>query len=216
MKYVVVDLEMCTVPKEKRKRDYPHTYEIIQIGAVLLNDDYEIIDQFMTHIQPQYGFMSPYIENLTGIKHKELLNAPSIEKGFDVFLDWIPDNASFVQWSVTDKSQIKKEIEIKDLIIDKINKLNGNWIDCQEEFGKIIHSEDPYSLEEALYISGVDYKTNFHDGLVDAYNTALLLKKMRLEKPFRFNKYYMNSKKPQEHLGTSLKDVLKMKVLEIA
>ena len=216
MKYVVVDLEMCTVSKEIKKKDYPHAYEIIQIGAVLLNDDYEIIDQFMTHIKPSYGYMTPYIEDLTGIKHKELFNAPSIEQGLNMFLEWIPDDASIVQWSIADECQIKKEIEMKKIKIDKIYKLNSNWIDCQKEFEIILHTEEACSLEEALYISGVDYKTNFHDGLIDAYNTALLFKKMRLEKPFRFNEYYMNAKKPKEHLGTSLKDVLEKKMLEIA
>ena len=37
MYYVVVDLEMCRVPR-KRKREHRGKHEIIQIGAVLMNE----------------------------------------------------------------------------------------------------------------------------------------------------------------------------------
>ncbi len=42
MKYAVIDLEMCQLNKECRKYGYKCRQETIQIGAVLLNEDYEV------------------------------------------------------------------------------------------------------------------------------------------------------------------------------
>ena len=43
MNYVVIDLEMCKVPKLYR-RNYKHANETIQIGAVLLDSEFKKID----------------------------------------------------------------------------------------------------------------------------------------------------------------------------
>ena len=40
MKYAVVDLEMCKVPKGYKKFGYKWCLETIQIGAVLLEENY--------------------------------------------------------------------------------------------------------------------------------------------------------------------------------
>ena len=42
MNYVVIDLEMCKVPKLYR-RNYKHANETIQIGAVLLDSEFKKI-----------------------------------------------------------------------------------------------------------------------------------------------------------------------------
>ena len=38
MKCLVIDLEMCRVPRDFRCKNYRYANEIIQIGAVLLDD----------------------------------------------------------------------------------------------------------------------------------------------------------------------------------
>ena len=43
MKYVVLDLEMCKVPKSLRNETYRWCYETIQIGAVLLDENYDVM-----------------------------------------------------------------------------------------------------------------------------------------------------------------------------
>lgn len=42
--YVVVDLGMCKVPYSNRKKEFHGANETIQIGAVLLNENYEVGD----------------------------------------------------------------------------------------------------------------------------------------------------------------------------
>ena len=38
MNYLVIDLEMCNVPRDYRSQSYKYANETIQIGAVLLDD----------------------------------------------------------------------------------------------------------------------------------------------------------------------------------
>lgn len=43
MFYLVFDLEMCKVPRYYRERTYKYANETIQIGAVLLDEDFKRI-----------------------------------------------------------------------------------------------------------------------------------------------------------------------------
>ena len=216
MKYVVVDLEMCNVPKSNRTAKFKWSMELIQIGAVMLNEDYEIIDQFMTYVKPEYGRLTSYIEKLTGITYEDLVNAPTTEEGIEKFFNWIPDDSVVIQWSESDKYQFNHEIEGKKIDCSGLQKLQDNWVDCQVQFTEIMNAERIFSLQEALNISDIDYDSNLHDGLVDAYNTALLFKKMNTEKPFRFNEYFLESENSKEELSTSLGELFNQSMLEIA
>ena len=42
-KYAVVDLEMCRVPMDVSVDDYPYGQEIIQVGVVLLDENFDKI-----------------------------------------------------------------------------------------------------------------------------------------------------------------------------
>lgn len=68
--YVIVDLEMCRVPKDKRTEQYTLSNEIIEIGAALVNENLEITKTFKTYVAPEYGTLDNYIKKLTGISEK--------------------------------------------------------------------------------------------------------------------------------------------------
>ena len=216
MYYVVVDLEMCSIPKSNRTIDFKWSTELIQIGAVMLNENYQIVDQFMTYIKPQYGRLNSFIERLTGITDDDLINAPTTEEGIKRFLEWIPDDVIMVQWSENDKYQLLREIKGKKIDCKDLHKIQDNWVDCQVQFTQIMKAERIFNLQEALNISDIDYNLNLHDGLVDASNTALLFEKMNMEKPFKFNKYYLETEESNDVLSTSLGDLFGMKQINIA
>ena len=69
---VVIAIEMCVVQKEYQWKDYPYEHEIIQIGAVMMDEGYEITDEFSTYVRPQYGRIDHFIQELTGIGDKEI------------------------------------------------------------------------------------------------------------------------------------------------
>ena len=211
MFYVVVDLEMCKVPRNK-KRLYRYKNEIIQIGAVLLDDNYEIVDQFDEYVMPEYGEIDPFISDLTGISKEDVVNADTIEAVLDSFINCLPDeDVTGVSWSESDEIQLRREIEAKDLdVSDRLMNMLDSWIDCQPQFSQKMNMKRIYSLKEALIATDICTEGKEHNGLVDAYNTALLYAKMQREEELVLNKYYAvaHSDEEPEDLSFNFGDIL--------
>ena len=190
-KYVIVDLEMCRVPKGLKREKFGGVCEMIEIGAVLLDDTYEIIDKFKTYVSPEYGEVDSFIQKLTGITKSDTIDAPSTEEALKTFVNWLPEDAILVSWSDNDEKQIRKEIELKNIEIPMLEKYLDSWEDCQKTFAEKMNSPKNYRLSEALIIADIDYDENIHDGLVDAENTAMLFAKMKREPKLKLISCYM-------------------------
>ena len=188
--YVIVDLEMCRVPLAKRTEEYPYRNEIIEIGAVLVNEKLKITDTFKTYVSPEFGVLDEYIQELTGIRNSNIENAPTLQEALKKFVEWLPDNAILVSWSDNDKYQMSDEMYYKYIDMPEFEKYIDSWEDCQEEFGERMNSPKVYKLSEALIIADLEYDENIHDALVDAQNTALLFIKMKSETTLKLSPYY--------------------------
>ena len=77
---LVIDLEMCKVPRDYRSNLYKYATETIQIGAVLLDDSFKRIGTLCQYVHPEHGVIDYFIENLTGIKNSQVKNAPKLEE----------------------------------------------------------------------------------------------------------------------------------------
>lgn len=192
-KYVVIDLEMCPVAPEKRR--YFHCrHEIIQIGAALMSEEMEIVDTFSCYVRPAFGKLDPFIQGLTGICWADLKDAPCLQEALRQFLAWLPEETvTAAAWSGTDESQLRREMEAKELPLEEMRIKR-----C-------------YSLQEALIASDILSEGRAHNGMVDAYNTALLFRKLLKEEEFRLNPYYEEAHRPGRGstLQFSLGDLLK-------
>ena len=193
-KYVIVDLEMCRVPKPVRSQRYHWSSETIQIGAVLVDENLEIIDEFNTYVHPEYGAIDGYIRRLTGISSFDVKDAFEMKEALEQFVDWVPDDAVCVSWSDSDKKQICHEIEAKHIDIPRLNMLLETWQDCQKTFSEKMDRKRQYRLSEALVAADIMFDENSHDGLVDAKNTAMLFIKMEKEPVLVLNEYYRKSR----------------------
>lgn len=209
MKYAVVDLEFCKVPKGYKKFGYKWRQETIQIGAVLLDDDYEIIDEFNTYVRPEFGRVDWFIENLTGISQADVMSAPHFEEALEMFLDWLPeDDVRCVSWSDSDPKQLVHEVVAKNIDDDRLEIIFANWIDCQKTFGQKMGRKNAYKLEEALIASDIVPEGRAHDGLSDAYNTALLFAKLDQNPDYELNEFYKTAREEEtEHLSFSMDDL---------
>ena len=208
-KYAVVDLEMCKVPKQMKTKKYHWGLETIQIGAVLLDESMNVVDRFMTYVAPQVGFIDPYIQNLTGICKQDVKGAPAMPEALQLFVEWLPEDTKVVSWSDNDKRQFVHEMEAKDIEIEGMEEIFTGWIDCQKTFGDKMHSNRCYRLSEALVAADIPFEDGAHDGLVDAYNTALLFAKMEREPELQLNSYYQDAiEEDREVTGFSFASLL--------
>lgn len=191
--YVIVDLEMCNVPAGLKRKSFNWKSELIQIGAVLLDENLEPADTFMTLVSPEFGMVDAFIEKLTGISRISTKNAPRALEALKAFVEWLPEDAVLVSWSDNDKTQIEREIEGKNLDIPEMEKYLESWVDCQPTFSEKMNTTKIYKLSEALIISNIEFADGEHDALVDARNTAMLFAKMEREPELQLNPYYLNT-----------------------
>lgn len=54
MFYLVIDLEMCRVSRDYRNKAYHYAYETIQIGAVLLNEEFKQVGTIREYVHPEH------------------------------------------------------------------------------------------------------------------------------------------------------------------
>ena len=89
MNYLVLDLEMCGVAKHYRTDKFHYATEIIQIGAVLLDEEYQRIAEIRQYVHPVYGVIDNFILKLTGISNSDVKHAPCLEDAMKHMLNWI-------------------------------------------------------------------------------------------------------------------------------
>jgi DNA polymerase III epsilon subunit-like protein len=93
--YIVFDLEFNQdfsdiLSENIRGSMFP--FEIIQIGAVKLNSNFNVVESFMRYIKPEiYKKISPLIEELTGIKTEMIIDEKSFPEVYDEFINFIDD-----------------------------------------------------------------------------------------------------------------------------
>lgn len=208
--YIVLDLEMCQVPKANRSKQFHYKNEIIQIGAVKLAKDYSEVSRFSTFVKPRYGAVNAFIEQLTGITQSQVEAAPDLESAAREFINWVDDdNAVMISWSLTDLRQFQYELRTKDIVLEAFDKYFEGWIDCQDLFGKAVNARDNWSLERALYAADIDVEGSMHDGLMDAVNTASLYRMINTRPDFKLIDVYESTRREEvDHLSFSMGNLL--------
>lgn len=210
MHHLVIDLEMCRVPRDYRSRAYKHAHETIQIGAVLLDQEFKQIGTLSQYVHPEYGVIDPFIERLTGIKNGQVKKAPTLREALAHMLDWIGDREYNVYaWSKTDRSQLLYEIQTKQITGEAILAFidEERWIDYQAVFSARYRFDRALSLEEALGRADIDPEGRQHDGLDDAINTGMLIERLETDPEYQLVSYEMPEKE-SEHLSSSLGELL--------
>lgn len=184
MKYIVIDLEMNSLAKEYKEERVLCSREIIEIGAVALDEQYQEIGSFKTLVKPQYNdVIKPYYERLTGISTEMVATAPVFEDALRMFCLWchsMDEAIQIYQWSETDMEQVICEMNLKKIVFEKKNQmLISDWLDFQKEFGEKLNLSNAVSLKNAVMYAGIEFEGTEHDALDDARNTATLLKIVR-------------------------------------
>ena len=206
MFYLVIDLEMCKVPRDYRSKSYRYANETIQIGAVLLDDSFKRIGTLCQYVHPEHGVIDYFIENLTGIKNSQVKKAPKLDEALIHMIDWLGErDYKIYAWSESDRNQLLHEIKAKNMTDERIYAFMKaeNWIDYQDVFTKRFELSRQLSLEEALGRAEIEPEGKFHDGLDDAVNTAYLIEKLELNPEYQLVSYEMPDK-PSERLCSTL------------
>lgn len=207
MHYLVLDLEMCKVPRHYRSKKYKYANEIIQVGAVLMDEDFNVIGTISQYVHPEFGVIDHYITELTGIQSGHVKKAPRLKDVLIHMTDWVGEREYQVYaWSSSDYCQLQHEITSKELEDERIASFMepDRWIDYQEVFGTRFEFSKAVSLSEALMYCDIDIEGRLHDGLSDACNTAQLIKKLETSPEFVLYNYDNDLEREPEPLNFSM------------
>lgn len=189
MKYIFVDFEMHPISKKYYAEREICKGEIIEFGAVMLDESFQEVSSFKEYVNPEYvQEMYHKISRLTGITEERLLGASRFNEVFDRFVDWcnrLDPEFIVYAWSGSDYAQINKEMKLKNTdISENVQNVLKNWVDFQKEYCTLIKADHVISLEKALNSIGEFFVGDMHDALWDARNTAELFRVTRDQEKF--------------------------------
>lgn len=187
MNYIIFDLEFnqsYNSSKENKcivNKDCP--FEIIQIGAVKLNERLQSIGNIDRLVKPViYTVLNPFVEKLTGITINDLNSANSFKEIYAEFIDFIGnDETMLCVWGKADIKELFRNIQYHQLDTSSISK---KYIDLQRYASRYLNCPKGTSigLSNAVKLLNISFKNEFHNAFADAYYTAEIFKKIYNEK----------------------------------
>lgn len=175
MKYIVFDLEwnQSNTGEEEEAARLP--FEIIEIGAVKLDDKYVIIDEFNQLVKPEvYHEMHPVTGRLLHMDIEELESGKSFPETADAFLKWCGEKYVFCTWGTLDLTELQRNMKFYNMT--PLSEKPIAFLDVQKLFS--IAYEDRKTrraLEYAVDFLQLKKDIPFHRAYSDAYYTAKVL-----------------------------------------
>lgn len=209
MNYIIYDLEFNQKNKDSidNKNNLPNTipFEIIQIGAVKLNEDFKTISSFNSLVKPNiYKTIHPIVENLTNITDLQLSSCNHFPTVYEDFLNFIGDDEIILcVWGVVDIKELIRNVKFYNLSTSQLSK----YIDIQTYTSKYLKTEkkSKIGLKNAIELLGIPIKGDFHDAFNDAYYTSEIFKIIydNKMKPIIYKpEAYRKISKPKEKIDT--------------
>lgn len=175
MNYIILDLEWNQSSEEKRNNDIP--FEIIEIGAIKMDGNCNIIGEFNQLIRPKvYHDMHKITEDLIHIQMEDLERGRPFEKVIDEFFRWCGEDYMFCTWGNLDLTELQRNM-----------CYYGKQPLCEEPFAYLdvqkifaISFEDKHirhTLEHAVDVLQIEKDIPFHRAFSDAYYTAKVFEK---------------------------------------
>ncbi len=182
MNYIVLDLEW-NQPTSRNKliTDPVKLYgEIIQIGAVKFDSDFNKICDINITVSPKYYTeMNHYVRALTGIRTRDLKKGTPFPAALNDFKKWCGDDCCFITWGPDDIAMLISNMKLHS-ISDAVLPVCYN---LQLIFNKQITGENrQWSLASAMEKLNMPLDLACHDALNDAIYTARICAKLDMEK----------------------------------
>ena len=157
--------------------------EIIQIGAVKLNEDWTPAGEFQIDVRPVYFRKMHFkVKKLTGIDAQQLSTACGFKEAFARFREFCGDDCTFLTWGYDDKGILEQNIIIHDEDWDWIS----GWVNLQLIYNMQTEGDrNQKSLSTAMEHFEIPQTRVAHNALGDAYNTALVCSRLDMEQGLR-------------------------------
>ncbi len=182
MNYIVMDLEwnQSSTRYRAERNGIRLSGEIVEIGAVRVNENMEILEQYCRFVKPEcYQKMNRTVTELTDITNEMIAEGSPFREVIADFLEWCGEDP-FLTWSENDIIMIEDNMLFHGMDIDDLPKC----YDVQLLFDDQVTQEDrSFALSYAMWKFDIKPQRS-HDALNDAINTVEVLKRLDLSEGF--------------------------------
>lgn len=202
MNYIIIDLEWNQSPYGKGTEVKEIPFEIIEIGAVKLNENREVLSSFSRLIKPQiYNEIHSITKEIIHIEINDLVKEELFQNVIREFFVWCGSDYRFATWGNMDLIELQRNLDyygIKGFIDKPIL-----FYDVQKLFALCYyHDRIPRALEFAVDIVKINKNEEFHRAYVDAKYTAEIFKmldKNIVDRNYSID-YFHNPKSKEEEI----------------
>ena len=178
--YIILDLEATCYERGEKPEGFVN--EIIEIGAVKVDENYEYIDEYCKFLKPKnHPIISKFCNELTTITQEDIDKAEDARDVLIDFFEWCKEDGKevvYVSWGFYDKNQFKYDLRINKLDKEIIN--DSNHISFKHLYGKV-NRVKPMGLKKACYREKIDFEGTHHRGIDDAKNILKVLKSSNIK-----------------------------------
>ena len=201
--YIVFDLEWNQSPQGKENSIEGMPFEIIEIGAVKLDEQFQMVSEFHRLISPKaYTQMHYKISEVTRMDMAELQKeGEEFPEVAAEFFSWCGEEAIFCTWGPMDLTELQRNMHYhgvenrfpKPLLYYDIQKLYA-----------LLHNRETGrpSLDTAVEELGILEERPFHRALDDAYYTGKIMQTINFQKVeiYRSVDYYRAPENQSEEI----------------
>ncbi len=185
MNYIIFDMEWNQPFSKETAIQSPIylTGEIIQIGAIKLNEQAEAIDCIDLLIAPTFYKKLHYrIKKMTGIDQQDLKDQKRFKEAIAAFRRWCGTDCLLLSWGYDDIQILKDNLLMHDLDEDWLPPC----LNLQGIFNhQISHENRQFSLEYAMEQLGIVPALQVHNAFNDAIYTARVARELDLKEGIR-------------------------------
>lgn len=176
MHYIVFDLEWNIPGRANKVSDEDRQalpFEIIEIGAVKLNESLEIVNKFSVTVRPKlYPILSGHVAAVTRRLQQSMRTGVPFEDAARDFINWCGDDYMLCTWSESDPPVLKQNLAYYGFE----EALKAPCLDVQYLFDEVIEQAGiQRSVEYALDFLNIDKSRPFHQAVQDAWYTGRIL-----------------------------------------
>lgn len=182
MYYIILDMEW------NQALDRDHTVqepvllrgEIIQIGAVKADENFNFVDKLKINVAPKYyKKMNRHVEKITGITSEMLSKGESFPEAFQRLREWCTPEFRFITWGFDDIAMLADNLELHGFD----PSYGSDYVNLQLIYKNQIDKERvQWSLSDAVERLQIPMDAQAHDAMNDAWFTFEVCRKLDMKK----------------------------------
>lgn len=199
MDYIIFDLEWNQCPRGPEFENPRIPFEIIEIGAIKLNDAFEIVDEYSSIVKPRiYKHLHHHVRQMLNYDETLLKTGRPFDMVCREFMKWCGSDYIFGTWGTGDLVQLQKNMDYY-----YMNKFAEpfKYYDIQSIFAEYYKDLGTCKLEKAVTAMNLPTEEAFHTAINDARYTAYVfqhLSKKNLQDQYCYDCYHEPKDKASE------------------